>query len=198
MDQPGEYGLDVIVVGGSIMGSCVAYEVAKRGRKVLLLEQFDFLHFRGSSHGESRTIRATYPEHYYSSMVLESARLWEQAQAEIGYRVYTKTSQFDMGPSHDRSLLSVIDSCRSRGIPHTVLDPQQVRDRERCGGVFHLPDGWIGVSTEVGGIIKPTKAVSMFQTLASRHGARLMDHAEVVDVKKDGESGGILVYMASG
>lgn len=38
---------DVIVVGAGIMGSCTAYELAKRGLQVLLLEQFDFLHRRG-------------------------------------------------------------------------------------------------------------------------------------------------------
>ncbi|RCU11652.1 FAD-dependent oxidoreductase, partial [Acinetobacter baumannii] len=50
---------DVIVVGAGVMGSSTAYQTAKRGHKTLLLEQFDFLHHRGSSHGESRTIRAT-------------------------------------------------------------------------------------------------------------------------------------------
>ncbi|CAI5984847.1 unnamed protein product [Closterium sp. NIES-64] len=37
---------DVVVVGAGIMGSCAAYELAKRGRTVLLLEQFDLLHRR--------------------------------------------------------------------------------------------------------------------------------------------------------
>ncbi|MBA0777860.1 hypothetical protein Gotri_005822, partial [Gossypium trilobum] len=69
---------DVIVVGAGVMGSSTAYQLAKRGQKTLLLEQFDFLHHRGSSHGESRTIRATYPEDYYFGLVDESYRLWEK------------------------------------------------------------------------------------------------------------------------
>ena len=39
---------DVIVVGGGIAGSCTAYELQKRGLRVALLEQHDFLHRRGS------------------------------------------------------------------------------------------------------------------------------------------------------
>eukprot|EP00959_Pyramimonas_sp_CCMP1952_P223673 4676955-Pyramimonas_sp.AAC.1 len=53
---------DTVVIGGGIMGSATAYELARRGQKVLLLEQFDFLHRKGSSHGESRIIRPTYPQ----------------------------------------------------------------------------------------------------------------------------------------
>lgn len=57
---------DVIVVGAGIMGSATAWELTRRGKTVLLLEQFDFLHRRGSSHGESRIIRRTYPQDYYT------------------------------------------------------------------------------------------------------------------------------------
>jgi sarcosine oxidase/L-pipecolate oxidase len=44
-----------IVIGGGVMGSATAYYLSRKyGEKVLLLEQFDCLHKRGSSHGESR------------------------------------------------------------------------------------------------------------------------------------------------
>ncbi|MCL7049228.1 hypothetical protein MKW94_006743 [Papaver nudicaule] len=82
---------DVIVIGAGIMGSCTAYQLAKRGK--------------------SRTIRCTYPEDYYSQMVLESSKLWEEAEAEIGYRVYFKTRHLDMGVPSDKSLQAVIASC---------------------------------------------------------------------------------------
>lgn len=182
---------DVIVVGAGIMGSCTAYQTAKHGKKTLLLEQFDFLHHRGSSHGESRTIRATYPEEYYPKMVLESAKLWEEAEAEVGYKVYFKTSQFDLGPSDNKSLQATISSCRKNLIPVKILDHTQVC--EELSGKFELPEDWIGVLTEHGGVIKPTKAVSMFQTLAIKNGATLRDNMEVIDIKKDDSKEAILI-----
>lgn len=187
---------DVIVIGAGIMGSCSAYELAKHGSSVLLLEQFDFLHYRGSSHGESRTIRITYPEDYYCSMVEESFRLWEEAQEEIGFRVYTKTPQFDIGPLNNKSLQSVIANCQSNSVPHQVLDSQQVA--EKFSGKFNVPHDWVGLSTELGGVLKATKSVSMFQTLAIRRGAILRDNMEVIDVKKDEEKGGVWVHIANG
>jgi len=46
---------EVVVIGAGIMGSSTAYFLSQQyGDKILLLEQFDCLHRRGSSHGESR------------------------------------------------------------------------------------------------------------------------------------------------
>ncbi|XP_077238469.1 FAD-dependent oxidoreductase family protein [Tasmannia lanceolata] len=194
MEFSGEF--DVIIVGAGIMGSCTAYNLAKCGRKVAVLEQFDLLHQRGSSHGESRTIRTTYPEDYYSTMVLESARLWEEAESEIGYRVYIKTPHFDMGTRDNKSLQAVIASCQSNSIPHRILDRRQVT--EQFSGVFELPEDWIGLYTELGGIIKPTKALSMFQTLAIQRGVVFKDNMEVIDIKKDEEKGGVWVCVKGG
>ncbi|GFZ08212.1 FAD-dependent oxidoreductase family protein [Actinidia rufa] len=164
MENSGDQ-FDAIVVGAGVMGSSTAYQLAKRGLKVILLEQFDLLHHRGSSHGESRTLRATYTEAYYAAMVMDSLRLWEEAEAEIGYKVYFKTQHFDMGPSDDKSLQSIIANC-------------------------HL--------TSIGGVIKPTKAVSMFQTLAIRNGAVIRDNMEVREMERDDVRGGVWVSTASG
>lgn len=181
---------DVIVVGAGVMGSSTAYQTAKRGKRTLLLEQFDFLHHRGSSHGESRTLRTTYPEDYYPQMVLESLKLWKDAEAEIGYKVYFKTSQLDIGPSDDKALLALIPSSLKNSIPVRVI-------QKSCK--FEIPENWIGVVTENGGVIKPTKAVSMFQALAIKNGAVLEDNMEVVEIKRDQtHGGGVLVGTRNG
>ena len=54
---------DVIVIGLGGMGSAAAYHLARRGARVLGLEQFDVPHARGSSHGVNRIIRLAYAEH---------------------------------------------------------------------------------------------------------------------------------------
>ncbi|KAH7688040.1 sarcosine oxidase / L-pipecolate oxidase protein [Dioscorea alata] len=194
-DGDGDGDYDVIVVGAGIMGSCAAYELSKRGKTTLLLEKFDFLHHLGSSHGGSRTIRATYPELYYPPMVLESFKLWEQAQSEIGYNVYTKTPQLDIGPSDNKSFLALISSCQANSIPLQFLDQSDVT--KLFSGTFILPEGWTAVVSELGGVLKPTKAVAMFQSLAIRHGAVLRDRMEVLDIKKD-HNFGVQVFTVSG
>ena len=53
---------DVAVVGAGIMGAATAYALACDGREVVLYEQFEVGHTRGSSHGRSRIVRLAYPE----------------------------------------------------------------------------------------------------------------------------------------
>ncbi|XP_040383306.1 probable sarcosine oxidase [Oryza brachyantha] len=189
----GEGGcFDVVVVGAGIMGSCAAYAASSRGVRVLLLERFDLLHHRGSSHGESRTIRATYPQAHYPPMVRLAARLWDDAQRDAGYRVLTPTPHLDLGPRGDPALRASIEN---GGAVEVVTSPS-----ERpwpWSGVFRLPEGWTAATSDLGGVMKATKAVAMFQSLAAKNGAVLRDRTEVVDVAKQGE-GSVVVKTSSG
>lgn len=187
---------DVIIVGAGIMGSCAAYEAAKGGNTVLLLEQFDLLHHLGSSHGESRTIRATYSAPHYPPMVIESFRLWEEAEAESGYRVLTKTTHLDFGSANNPALQSIIRNCSTSSLAPIVFDGESAL-ADQFSGAFRLPLGFLAVSTALGGVINPTKAVAMFQSLAIRHGAMIKDRTEVSEIKRDGADI-ILVSTADG
>ena len=52
--------------------------------------------------------------------------------------------------------------------------------------------------TSDSGVIKPTKAVSMFQTLEIQNGTVLRDNMEVKDIRKDDVKGGVSVYTSNG
>ena len=190
---------DVIVVGAGIMGSCTAYQVAKRGKSVLLLEQYDFLHHRGSSHGESRTIRVTYPELYYTKMMKEAYKLWEEAEDEAGYMVYHQTGQLDFGSRDNESLRSVVTNLAEENIEHQVLTNQECKARFSS---LTLPEDSLIVYTNQGGIIRASKAVAMFQSLALRHGATLRDRAKLLRIspywKLPDGSDGVLVATSRG
>lgn len=184
---------DVVVVGAGVMGSATAYQVAKRGHSVLLIEQFDFLHKRGSSHGETRTIRVTYSQDYFTFMMKEALQLWEEAQQEVGYMVHTQTPQLDMGAPDNKSLQSMISSCKKHGFDVEVLKSTEVSARFP---VMELPEQWISVVTSQGGVIHAAKAVAMFQHLAAKHGAEIRDRTKVTKVAPDGE--GVLVTTSEG
>ncbi|KAK4746992.1 hypothetical protein SAY87_026029 [Trapa incisa] len=186
---------DLIVIGAGVMGSSTAYRSSKLGHRTILLEQYDFLHHRGSSHGESRTIRATYPEVYYTAMARQAAELWAEAEADAGFRVHIKTSQLDVGPAN-ASLRAVVSSCRKTSLPHSVLNAEELS--RMFSGRMSIPEDWTAVTTDLGGVIKPTKAVSMFQMLAVRNGAVLKDNMEVSDIRRDEIKGGIVVSTSTG
>ncbi|XP_003578362.3 probable sarcosine oxidase isoform X1 [Brachypodium distachyon] len=185
---------DVIVVGAGIMGSCAAHAAASRGARVLLLDRFDLLHHRGSSHGESRASRVTYAEAYYPPMVRLSHRLWDEAQRDAGYRVLTPTTHLDLGPRHQPALLAAIANGAATEIPGA----DAARERPAWADAFRVPDGWTAAKSELGGVIKATKAVAMFQALAVRMGAVVRDGVEVVDIAKNQGEEVIVVRTSSG
>nr|XP_026694925.1 peroxisomal sarcosine oxidase-like [Ciona intestinalis] len=75
---------DAIVVGAGVIGSWTALHLAKKGRKVLLLEQYQRSHTRGSSHGQSRIIRKLYVDQHHAQLMDEAYQLWNELQTSSG------------------------------------------------------------------------------------------------------------------
>ena len=70
--------------GAGIMGSATAYALARDGHDVVLYEQFEVGHTRGSSHGRSRIVRLAYPEVEFVELAKESFAGWRELEREAG------------------------------------------------------------------------------------------------------------------
>ena len=83
---------DAIVIGVGGMGSSTIYHLARRGLKVLGLEQFEIPHELGSSHGYSRMIRYTLQEHpSYVPLVRRAYELWYELEQTVGETLVVTT-----------------------------------------------------------------------------------------------------------
>ena len=90
---------DAIVIGLGGMGSATAFHLARRGKRVLGLEQYDLLHELGSSHGRRRIIRLAYHEHpSYVPLLRRSYELWHELEALAGERLLARPAQLEGGP----------------------------------------------------------------------------------------------------
>ena len=90
---------DAIVIGLGGMGSAAAFHLARRGRRVLGLEQYEMLHERGSSHGLTRIIRLAYHEHpSYVPLLRRSYELWHELEALAGEELLITTGSIEGGP----------------------------------------------------------------------------------------------------
>jgi sarcosine oxidase len=121
---------DVIVLGLGGMGSAAAYQLARRGQRVLGLERFTPAHDRGSSHGRSRVIRQAYFEDpAYVPLLLRAYELWEQLERESGIPVLTVTGGLMLGREQSRTFAGTVKSARRWGLAHEVLDSAEIRRR---------------------------------------------------------------------
>ena len=89
---------DVVVVGGGAMGAASAHTLARRGRRVAMVEQFAAGHDRGSSHGASRIFRLAYQDASYIPLAKRALTLWRELSEESGAALLTTTGGIDHGP----------------------------------------------------------------------------------------------------
>ena len=195
---------DAIVIGAGAMGSAAAYYLSKRGQRVLLLEQFEIDHRKGSSYGYSRIIRYTYDHPEYVELMKDTFPLWFALEDELGETLYHRTGGISFGPADDRSLQATIKAVENGGIDYELLSIADAHERFpqfRFGSdfkVLYQPDS---------GFISASKAVRGHVKLARQLGAVVKDNTPVeriratsagVDVRADGErySTGKLVVTA--
>eukprot|EP01080_Neovahlkampfia_damariscottae_P004309 gene4309-7665_t len=171
---------DVLVVGGGIIGSSTAYSLTKRNvGKVVLIEQFEFLHKNGSSHGNTRIYRQTYPVQLYSDMCVESLKLWKEAEQKSKIQVYHQTGGLDFGDKSNQTLLNTINVCKDRNIPHEVLDSKMLSKQYPQ---LKVDSNWIGIHQKDAGILNASEAVRMFLHLAQENRCELHENEKVLEI----------------
>ncbi len=117
----------VVVVGGGVMGSAAAWQLAARGADVVLLEQFDPQHNNGSSHGSSRILRLAYPDALYVELAARAEQLWRSLESVTAMDVLTLTGAVDHGPEQATAALHQALTCA--GHPSELLTPAQASRR---------------------------------------------------------------------
>jgi len=170
-----------VVVGGGVMGSSAAWQLASRGHDVTLLEQFQPGHDRGSSHGSSRIFRLAYPDPFYVDLAARALGLWRQLEADTGSPVLTLTGAVDHGPPS--SIGPVAEALVAAGHRAEFLSPAQAAERwpglrVDTGAVYHAE----------GGRLHADHAVRALQQAATRRGAEVRHgaRAATISARSDG------------
>jgi len=142
----GPPALDVVVVGGGVVGTAAALAAARRGLRTVLLERFRLGHRHGSSHGPSRIIRLSYHEADYVTLAREAYGRWRALERECGQSLLRTTGGLDCGMPGTPSLEVTIETMRQADVPFEGLSsgdlvaryPQIAFDPGTVG--VHQPD----------------------------------------------------------
>jgi len=169
---------DVIVLGLGAMGSAAAYHLARRGRRVIGLEQYTPAHDRGSSHGRTRIIREAYFEHPdYVPLIQRAYELWAALQVEDGSRLFLPTGGLMIGP-HDGVLVQgALASARAHRLDHELLDSTRLRARYPA---FQVQDDTVAVWEPRAGVLFPEPCILAQLRGAARGGAQIRTEERVL------------------
>jgi sarcosine oxidase len=162
---------DAIIIGLGAMGSAAAYQLARRGRRVLGLERYRPAHDQGSSHGQSRIIRqAYYEDPAYVPLLLRTYDLWWQLERDANETLLTITGGIMIGPPESQVVAGSIRSAQEHNLHHEILDAAEIRRR-----FPQLKPGpnIIALYERLGGVLYPEAAIHAHLRLAEAHGAAL-------------------------
>lgn len=130
----------IAVVGAGVMGAATARACARRGAAVDLYEQFASGHARGSSHGDARIFRLSYPEPEYVALAREALPLWRGLERESGRELLRTTGGLDIGDE-----LPHAGALDLHGLPYELLDADELERRfgVRAAGAVYQPEGGV-------------------------------------------------------
>ncbi len=169
---------DVIVIGVGGMGSATVYQLAKRGKKVLGLEQFDIPHEQGSSHGINRIIRLAYYEHpSYVPIMKRGYELWRDLEQDTGEKILHITGSIDASHEDDEVFQGSYKSCLEHGLPHEVLDGRELH--ERFPG-YQLPSDYKALFQADGGFLLSERCIVNHVSFAQSLGADVRAREKVL------------------
>lgn len=163
---------DVVVIGAGAAGSATAWMLARRGRRVVLLDRFPARHRNGSSHGTERIFRFVYPDRRYVRFALEAYPLWRQLEDESGARLLEVCGGLDIGPA--AAIDALVTACAAEDVHVRVIDQAEARrlapGLRVSGTLAHQPDG---------GVTHADRTLEVLQARAEHHGA-VVRHADPV------------------
>ena len=181
---------DVIVIGVGTMGAAACEALARRGCRVLGLEQFAIPHVFGAHHGQSRMFRLAYFEHPdYVPLLQRSLELWQELEKRSGVKLLHLTGALyagpegPMGPGGSELVPGSLQAARRFGLVHELLTHAELAKRFPP---LRLPDSFVGLLERDAGFVVPELAVGALAAGALRHGAELHGHERVLEWSADG------------
>ncbi|MGD0191514.1 MAG: N-methyl-L-tryptophan oxidase [Rhizomicrobium sp.] len=177
---------DVIVLGLGAMGSAALYQLAKRGVKVLGIDQFSPPHDAGSSHGDTRITRLAIGEgEHYTPLVRRSHDIWREIEHETGADLLTQCGELIISSDNKSAFTHVedffrktVDAAIRHGISHQLLDSGQIRQRYPA---FNVRDDEYGYFEPEAGFLRPEACIAAELSLAQKHGAEIRRNERVMD-----------------
>jgi monomeric sarcosine oxidase len=177
---------DVIVLGTGGVGSAAAYQLARRGARVLGIDQFPGGHDRGSSHGETRVIRQAYFEHPdYVPLLLRAYELWRELEQEAGADLLHQVGLLQVGPPSGCVVHGVLEAARLHGLKVESLSREEIP--RRFPG-FRAADDAVGVFEPAAGYLRVERCVLTHLAAANARGAEFRFGVTAHSWMRDGDS----------
>jgi sarcosine oxidase subunit beta len=176
---------EIVIIGGGIIGTSIAYHLAQKKAKGIMLLEKGMLG-EGSTAKCAGGIRAQFSTEINIRFSLESFNTWNHFQEIMGGELdFKKVGYLFLATTEDEWAVfrSNSDLQHKFGIPVELLSPQEIQHRwpylrvdDLRGGTFCSWEGYAG----------PYEALSGFARGARRGGVKIFEETEVIQVLRNG------------
>lgn len=174
---------DVVVVGAGSVGSMAAWQLSRRGLKVVALDRFSIPGPLSAYAGESRLFRKVYAEGgHYTPLLQRSQDLWLELGAASGTTLLELPGAVTIAGQGDPDLDALLRATESYQLSYEILDSSQAR--ARFPGHTILDTDTVFFDPE-GGFVRSEKAVNAAIRLAVDSGVTLLPDRKVLAVEPD-------------
>jgi len=176
---------NVVVIGGGIIGTSIAYHLAKMGVNEVVIVERDLL-ASGSTALSAGGIRQQFSTEANIRIMLESVKVFERFPEEFdtdidfrqwGY-LFLATTEEDWEAFRESASLQ-----RDLGVPVRLLSPEEIKG---IAPYLYLDDVIGGTFCPTDGYADPYSIAMGFAKKARELGVRIYEETEVVDVKVKG------------
>ena len=175
---------DVIIIGGGVMGTSIAFHLARRkAGKVLLLEKS---HLSAGSSGKSgANIRQHYSHPLLAGMAQSGLRMFERFSDIVGGPpVFTRSGLVVVAPADQlEGLAANVTMQQGLGVKTSLVSPEELRSIDPQAT---LEDDEVAAFESEAGYCEALQVVSSFATAAARLGAEIHEGVAVTGIDLDG------------
>ena len=179
----GQKTYDVAVIGAGVFGAWTAWHLAKRGKRVALIEAYGPGHSRASSGGETRIIRMGYgADELYTRWSQRSLVQWKEFFAATKQSLFVETGVLWMARENDARLKETAVTLKCCGVAFKEYDRAALEKKYPQIGLEEIQKG---IFEPDSGVLMARRGVAAVVEEAIRLGAQYCP-GQAVDPREAG------------
>lgn len=177
---------DVIVIGAGSVGSMAAWQLAKRGHRVVAIDRSTVPGPFSAYAGESRLFRSIYREgNHYGSLIARSYELWRELEAESGRELLEISGGVTIGRAGVPSFEQLLATAQNQEQAFELLEGAAARNRLP---LHAISDDSIALFDPNSGYVRSEQAVLAAVLCARAAGATFLERRIVNGIERVGEN----------
>lgn len=177
---------EVVIVGGGIVGSSIAYHLAAAGCKDVLVIERETQQGKGSTGKSMGGVRAQFATPTNIQMSLYSIPFYASFDDRLGYPAgYRPQGYLFLATSEKHLNYLRANQAKQRALGLKCVEMIDAQNIRMMFPQLHADDVIGGSFCATDGFVDPYSAMIGFMTWATEHGAKLWRHVEVTGIVRD-------------